>query len=66
MRVTINGESESVERDTSVADLLALRQLEPLQVAVEVNENVVPRRTFRETMIHDGDRIEVVTFVGGG
>jgi sulfur carrier protein len=49
-----------------VADLLAHRQIEPVRVAVEINEDVVPRRTFAQTMISDGDQIEIVTFVGGG
>ncbi len=66
MRVTINGEKELLDREMSVADLLSLRRLEPVRVAVEINEDVVPRKTFADTMIRDGDRIEVVTFVGGG
>jgi len=49
-----------------VADLLSQLDLEPVRVAVEINEDIVPRKRFGETAIRDGDRIEIVTFVGGG
>ena len=49
-----------------MADLLSQLELEPVRVAVEINEDIVPRKRFGETPIHDGDRIEIVTFVGGG
>jgi thiamine biosynthesis protein ThiS len=66
MQVTINGKAETLDGEMSVADLLAQRELEPVRVAVEINQDVVPRKTFRETLIRHGDRIEIVTFVGGG
>ncbi len=66
MRITINGQAENLDGAMSVADLLARRNIEPVRVAVEINEDIVPRRTLAETMIRDGDRIEIVTFVGGG
>ena len=66
MQVTINGQPETLDDCLSVAELLALRKLEPVRVAVELNEDVVRRKSFPETMICDGDRIEIVTFVGGG
>ena len=49
-----------------MADLLSQLDLEPVRVAVEINEDIVPRKRFGETPIRDGDRIEIVTFVGGG
>ncbi len=66
MQVTINSKVETLDGDMSVADLLARRKIEPIRVAVEINEDLVPRKTFAERMIRDGDRIEIVTFVGGG
>lgn len=66
MKVTINGENEELDDGISVAALLARRKIEPIRVAVEINEDVVPRKAFGETMIQDGDQIEIVTFVGGG
>lgn len=66
MQVTINGEREALEREMSVADLLADRRIESRRVAVEINEDIVPRKTYADTLVRDGDRIEIVTFVGGG
>jgi thiamine biosynthesis protein ThiS len=66
VEVTINGDSTTIEPGTSVADLLAQRGLQPIRAAVEINEELVPRKTFSQTTIREGDRIEIVTFVGGG
>ncbi len=66
MQITINGNVETFERELSIAELLLHRDLEPIRVAVEVNEDVVPRKTFERATLRDGDRVEIVTFVGGG
>jgi len=66
MQITVNGNPTSVEPNTSVGELLQQLALEPVRVAVEINEDLVPRKRFAETLIRGGDRIEVVTFVGGG
>jgi len=66
MQITLNGKSESLDDETTVAQLLRRLDLDPIRVAVEINEDIVRRKTFGETTIHNGDRIEIVTFVGGG
>ena len=66
MRITINGKEETTANGTTVAELLGRLELAPVRVAVEINENLVPRKTFEERIVQDGDRVEVVTFVGGG
>lgn len=66
MQVTINGKTEALADGITVATLLAQLDLAPIRVAVEVNEDLVPRTTFTDTVVRDGDRIEIVTFVGGG
>ena len=66
MYVTINGQQEALANGLSVADILATRQLQPIRVAVEINEQIVPRKRFDQTTVKAGDRIEIVTFVGGG
>ena len=66
MHVTINGRQEALADGLSVANILATRQLQPIRVAVEINEQLVPRKRFGETTLKEGDRIEIVTFVGGG
>ena len=51
---------------TSLAQLIAEVGLDPLRVAVERNLEIVPRSTFAEVMVEDGDEYEIVHFVGGG
>lgn len=50
----------------TVAGLLASLNRDPKKVAVEVNEEVVPREQHAEKQLKDGDRVEIVTLVGGG
>ena len=66
MQVVVNGRPEDVEEGSTVAALLDRLNLAPVRVAVEINEELVPRRTFAETVVQTGDRIEIVNFVGGG
>ena len=66
MQVTINGKPEEVCGELSITELLEQRNVKPVRVAVELNEDVVPRKAFSNTTLSDGDRIEIVTFVGGG
>ncbi|MBP7745948.1 MAG: sulfur carrier protein ThiS [Phycisphaerae bacterium] len=66
MQVTVNGESREMPDGASVADLVAQFDLTPERVAVEVNERLVRRATYRETALREGDRVEIVTLVGGG
>ncbi len=66
MLLTINGKSEQVENTTTVADLLKQFDIPPVRVAVEVNEQLVPRAGYGQTPLEEGDTVEIVTFVGGG
>ncbi len=66
MLITLNGKPETLADGTTVAALLDQLQLAPIRVAVEINEELVTRREFPATPLHDGDRMEIVTFVGGG
>jgi thiamine biosynthesis protein ThiS len=64
--ITLNGEPFELERPMSVVELLAQLQIDPRRVAVEHNLSIVKRHRFPEIMVDDGDRLEVVNFVGGG
>jgi sulfur carrier protein len=64
--VVINGQPRNVSRGTTVAVLLDQLGLAQKRVAVERNREVVPRAAHATTELADGDRLEVVTFVGGG
>jgi thiamine biosynthesis protein ThiS len=66
MLVTVNGESRELASGRSVVALLEELRIKVGRVAVEINEEVVPRDAYGERMIAPGDRIEIVHFVGGG
>lgn len=64
--IRINGEEKEIEGEIALADLLSRLELEPARVAVELNLGVVPRERYAQTPVKSGDRLEIVTFVGGG
>lgn len=64
--IVLNGESREVRADATVSTLIADLGLDSRQVAVERNREVVPRARHGDTVLAEGDQIEVVTFVGGG
>ncbi len=64
--VLINGEPRQLADGTSVAQLVADLGLTAAYVAVEVNLELVPRAQHVRQSLADGDRIEIVTLVGGG
>jgi len=66
LEIHVNGEIRTTPRGTTVATLLAAMGVDPARVAVEKNRDVVPRRTWADAPIADGDRIEIVAFIGGG
>lgn len=65
MTVTINGEQHTVEPGT-ILDLLTHLQINERRVAVELNMDILPKAAYQTTALQDGDRIEIVHFVGGG
>jgi thiamine biosynthesis protein ThiS len=66
MTLTINGEERGFAGLSDVAGLVAALGLDPRKVAVERNLEIVPRSAYGRTPIADGDRIEIVSFIGGG
>ena len=66
MKLTVNGEERSFRGIADVAGLLSALELDPRKVAVELNLEIVPRSTYAATRVRDGDRLEIVQFVGGG
>ena len=66
VRVRVNGEERSVSPSTSVADLLKELGVSLPRVAVEFNREILPKPSYSETLLRDGDALEVVQFVGGG
>lgn len=66
MQVTVNGRTLEVDDGITVAGLLERMAVDARRVAIERNQDVVPRKTWAACALADGDRVEVVTFVGGG
>lgn len=65
MQLTVNGEARRSEA-RSLAALVEELGLDPLKVAVERNLEIVPRSLYVATPLSEGDRIEIVHFIGGG
>ena len=66
MHIRVNGEDREIVRSVTLDDLLAELSLPKERVAIELNHHVVRRDRWPETLVADGDRIEIVHFVGGG
>ena len=66
MRIVLNGQMRDATAGMTVADLLREHNLYSQRCAIEVNLDVVPRTQLEQYQLSDGDRVEVVTLVGGG
>ena len=66
MRVTINGEDKDIAAGLTVESLLKDIGIEPTKVAVERNREIVPKSTYAAVAVEDGDKYEIVHFIGGG
>lgn len=66
MQLTVNGAPHSFERNPSLAQLLETLNLTGKRLAVERNGEIVPRSQFADTLLADGDKLEIVVAVGGG
>ena len=67
MNIVINGESKAqVPEGSTVAQLLEVLKIEPETVVVEVNLRILKRAEHASTVVHGGDMVEIVHFVGGG
>src|ERR1700689_5430144 len=66
LNVTINGESRRLDAALNLRELLAWLGQDPAKVAVERNLAIVPRSEYGATLVGEGDRLEIVHFIGGG
>ena len=66
MRVELNGEPKELPEGATLLTLIEQLSLAPERVAVELNRDVVRRADWPATRLSDGDRVEIVHFVGGG
>jgi sulfur carrier protein len=66
MRMIVNGETLEMANVETVQDLLKELQVDPARVIVEINLSIVRKSEFSTFKLHDGDKVEIVNFVGGG
>jgi sulfur carrier protein len=66
LRITLNGDPFELDQPLSVAELLARLAIDGRRVAVEHNLTILKREVFAQVMVHEGDQVEIVNFVGGG
>jgi thiazole synthase len=66
MYITVNGQTQKINGETTLSQLLATLNLDPERVAVERNLEVVAKSDFDTTTLTTGDTLEIVQFVGGG
>ncbi|MEJ2111350.1 MAG: sulfur carrier protein ThiS [Acidobacteriota bacterium] len=64
--LVINGESRSIPETSSVLMLIRYLGIDENHIAVELNGNIIRRRDWETTPVHDRDKVEIVQFVGGG
>ena len=61
--IIVNGKEINLTEDTTVAEYLEQNQYQVKRIAVELNGDILPKYSYSDTMLKDGDRLEVVTFV---
>jgi len=66
MQAYINGEAKTLDNESTVAMLVERYSIDTRKVAVEVNLTIIPRSLYRQTLLKEGDKIEIVQFIGGG
>jgi sulfur carrier protein len=66
MQITVNGESHHITESSSVMSFLEGKGLIGKRMAVELNGDILPRSEYANTLLQDGDNLEIVIAVGGG
>jgi sulfur carrier protein len=66
IQITVNGEARRLPAGSAVTDLIAQLELAETRLAIELNQDILPRAKWAETRLQAGDRLEIVHFVGGG
>ena len=66
MTIRLNGEPFEIAGPVSISALLATLNIDPRVVAVEHNVAIIKRQQYDDTIVNDGDEVEIVRFVGGG
>lgn len=64
--ITVNGEKRTLENPVTVTEYLKACNYVPVQVVVELNEEIIKRETYDTIVLKDGDVVEILQFMGGG
>lgn len=65
-QIQVNGEQRATPAGSTIADLLCELNIRPDRVAVEVNLEILDRQEFERRNLREGDRVEIISFIGGG
>jgi len=66
MTIVLNGDKQQVNDNTSISQLLKSLNLENRRLAVEINQQIIPRSDFDQHILNELDRVEIVQAIGGG
>ena len=66
MQVVINGQSQDLPNGATAADVVELLGLQGKRLAMEINEEILPRSEYPGHILHEGDNVEIVHAIGGG
>ncbi len=66
MQVTINGQTQDLPNGATAADVIELLGLRGKRLAMEINEEILPRSRYPDHALHEGDTVEIVHAIGGG
>lgn len=66
IQIILNGKLHNIKEKTNIISLLETLSLSEKKVAVEINEEVVPRDSYAKKFLSSKDRVEIVHFIGGG
>ncbi|MDH3715454.1 MAG: sulfur carrier protein ThiS [Gammaproteobacteria bacterium] len=66
MQVVINGQSRDLPNGATAADIIELLGLQGKRLAMEINEEILPRSQYPDHTLRDGDHVEIVHAIGGG
>ena len=66
MQIIVNGKKYKIKEKQNISMLLKKLGFKMSKVAVEINQDLIPRETYKSVTLKKGDRVEIVTFLGGG